>query len=198
MEQLQLMSEQVETVLRELCAAAKLEKGSLIVFGVSTSEVIGSRIGTAGTEQVAEALYRGIRKAAEEIGFSAAYQCCEHLNRALVIERSLLDRLNAEQVAAVPVAKAGGAMAAYAYRQLERPCLIETIQADAGIDIGETLIGMHLKRVAVPFRPSIRSIGQARVTAAYARPKLIGGLRAVYTLEEAAQQTDRSRGSEDC
>ncbi|MNM65657.1 hypothetical protein D3C81_771130 [compost metagenome] len=112
------------------------------------------------------------------------FQCCEHLNRALVLERELLERLRLTEVSAVPVPKAGGSMAAGAYRRLKEPCLAETIEAHAGIDIGETMIGMHLRRVAVPFRPSIRYVGEARVNAAWSRPKLIGGERAVYVLPQ--------------
>lgn len=178
------ISHQVEKVVRETAEAGQLGTGKLLVIGASTSEVIGRRIGTAGALDIAEAIFRGIEAVRSELGFWTAYQCCEHLNRALVIEREAMLAYRLEEVSAVPVPKAGGSMAAYAYRHMREPCLVETIQAHAGIDIGETLIGMHLRRVAVPFRPSIRSIGEARVTAAITRPKLIGGARAVYSLEE--------------
>ena len=114
-----------------------------------------------------------------------AAQCCEHLNRALVVERTVLERLRLTEVSAVPVPKAGGSMAAFAYKHLKDPCLVESIEAHGGIDIGETLIGMHLRRVAIPFRSTKRYVGKARVTAAWTRPKLIGGERAVYKLPEA-------------
>src|SRR5690606_9163932 len=117
------------------------------------------------------------------------YQCCEHLNRALVVERTAAERYGLEIVHAVPVPRAGGSMAAFAYKQLERPCLAESIQAHAGIDIGDTFIGMHLKRVAVPIRPSIATSGEARVTMAFTRPKLIGGARAVYEDSPEAGQS---------
>lgn len=173
----------VETVTRELVQAGNVRAGQIIVVGTSTSEVIGQRIGTSGTEQTAQQIFAGMSRVAREVGFFVAYQCCEHLNRALVVERELLSRYPLEEVSVIPVPKAGGSMAAYAYRHLSDPCVVETIQAHAGIDIGDTLIGMHLRKVAVPARPSIRQIGQAHVTMAYTRPKLIGGARAVYTLE---------------
>jgi uncharacterized protein (TIGR01440 family) len=112
------------------------------------------------------------------------WQCCEHLNRALVTERVVAEAQGWSEVSAIPVPKAGGSMASFAYRQLKEPCLVESVQVHAGIDIGETMIGMHLRPVAVPLRPSIRSIGQARVNMAMTRPRLIGGARAVYTLIE--------------
>jgi uncharacterized protein (TIGR01440 family) len=171
---------QVGTVVRELVKAAGIRAGQVIVFGVSTSEVLGQRIGTSGTEDVAAALYRGIEQVRRETGFAPAFQCCEHLNRALVVERETAERYGWEEVSVVPVPKAGGSMAAYAYKQFRRPCVVEEILAHAGVDIGDTLIGMHLRRVAVPVRPSLKEIGNAHVTMAFSRPKLIGGARAVY------------------
>ncbi|WP_028608314.1 TIGR01440 family protein [Paenibacillus harenae] len=174
---------QVETIVRELIEAGGLAAHQLLVIGVSTSEVLGKRIGTAGTLETAEQIYAGVEAVRREVGFIPVYQCCEHLNRALVVDRTAAERFGLELVSAVPVPKAGGSMAAYAYRQLESPCLAEAVQAHAGIDIGDTFIGMHLKRVAVPVRPSVRSIGEAHVTMAFTRPKLIGGVRAVYEME---------------
>ncbi|MOA29297.1 hypothetical protein D3C78_1503020 [compost metagenome] len=114
------------------------------------------------------------------------------MNRALVVERDVLGRLGLTEVAAVPVPKAGGSMAAVAYTHLSEPCLAENVQAHAGIDIGETMIGMHLQRVAVPFRPTRRYVGKARVNAAWTRPKLIGGERAVYALPQKDDQNQES------
>ncbi|PYI51234.1 TIGR01440 family protein [Paenibacillus flagellatus] len=177
----------VETALRELVEAGRIGRGHIVVVGTSTSEVIGQRIGTSGTEQVAERIFEAVSAVRRDVGFYPAFQCCEHLNRALVVERELL-RLDPrlEEVGVVPVRKAGGSMAAYAYRHLPDACVVESIAAHAGIDIGDTLIGMHLRRVAVPVRPSVRTIGRAHVTMAYTRPKLIGGARAVYSVEQAA------------
>ncbi|MEB3102527.1 TIGR01440 family protein [Ferviditalea candida] len=184
----------VETIGRELAEAGNLVKGQILVIGCSTSEIVGRHIGTSGTEEAAEQIFLAVESLRRELGIFTAFQCCEHLNRALVVEKELIRHYPLlEQVSAVPVPKAGGAMAAYAYRHMQDPCLVETIQAHAGIDIGETLIGMHLRRVAVPFRPSIRQIGLASVIAAYTRPKLIGGPRAVYTLEQ--QATEPQSGS---
>ncbi|MDP4096104.1 TIGR01440 family protein [Paenibacillus sp. P96] len=174
----------IATVLRELAEAADLKPGKLLVIGVSTSEVSGRRIGTSGALEVAERLLEGVREVQQEYGFDTAFQCCEHLNRSLVLERAVMERLGLREVAAVPVPKAGGSMAAAAFKSMKEPCLAETIEAHAGLDIGETLIGMHLRRVAVPFRPSLRYIGEARVNAAVTRPPLIGGERAVYRMEQ--------------
>lgn len=183
------LSEQTARIVRELAEASALGPGKVLVIGASTSEVVGRRIGTGGALETAQQLLQGIAEVQAEFGFAVAYQCCEHLNRALVMERGLLEELRLTEVAAVPIPGAGGSMASAAYRSMKEPCLAESIEAHAGVDIGETLIGMHLRRVAVPFRPSKRYIGDARVTAAYTRPKLIGGERAVYRLEQRDDST---------
>ncbi|NOU95028.1 TIGR01440 family protein [Paenibacillus sp. LMG 31456] len=189
-----------EQVLRELAQAGKLEAGQLVVIGTSTSEVLGHHIGTFGTEEVAAHLFAAVEAVRAEIGFYPVYQCCEHLNRALVIEREAMREYRLEQVAVVPVPRAGGSMASYAYKNLQQACVVESIQAHAGIDIGGTLIGMHLKPVAVPLRPSIRMIGHATVQMAYTRPKLIGGARAVYAsvAEDSKIHTDRASDIDTC
>ncbi|WP_413229881.1 TIGR01440 family protein [Halobacillus litoralis] len=155
-------------------------KPGLFVIGCSTSEVAGERIGTSGSESIAEVLFNELKRLADIRGVDLAFQCCEHLNRSIVVERSVLERSRLTEVSAVPVPKAGGSMASYAYQHLEDPVLVETIEASSGLDIGDTLIGMHLKRVAVPVRIHQKSIGQAHITAANTRPPLIGGARAVY------------------
>ncbi|MWV46561.1 TIGR01440 family protein [Paenibacillus sp. HJL G12] len=182
------LKEQVSVILRELAEAAALGPGKVVVVGTSTSEVAGRRIGTSGALEVANELLEGIDKVRGEYGFEVVFQCCEHLNRALVMERSLLESLGLTEVAAVPVPKAGGSMASAAYRSMKSPCLAEAIEADAGIDIGETLIGMHLRRVAVPYRTQLRYVGEARVNTAYTRPKLIGGERAVYRMDAQPEE----------
>lgn len=183
------IADQVEQILTELAEAGNLRPGSIVVIGASTSEVLGRRIGTAGSLSPAAQIYEGAARALKRLGLEAVWQCCEHLNRALAAERSLAERMGWTIVSAVPVPKAGGSMASYAYRQMRDPCLVESVQVHAGLDIGETMIGMHLRPVAVPFRPSVRWIGEARVNAAYTRPKLIGGARAVYELEQADAAT---------
>jgi uncharacterized protein (TIGR01440 family) len=180
------LTEQVSTIVEELIQAGKLQPGQLIVIGASTSEVIGEHIGKHGSIDVAEALFAGINTTRKKHGLAIAFQCCEHLNRALVVEREWLDKHpQFVEVSAIPVPKAGGSMAAYAFRHLDQPVLIESVQAHAAIDIGDTLIGMHLKSVAVPFRPSVRTLGSAHITTAYTRPKLVGGERAVYKADIA-------------
>lgn len=179
-----MILKQVIRVTEELLEAKPLDSRHLLVMGVSTSEVGGKRIGSAGNDEVAEAIQEGALQVQNRYGYHLAFQCCEHLNRALVVTRATMEQFRLTEVMAIPVPKAGGAMAAWAYRHLEEAVLVEEVSADAGIDIGDTLIGMHLKRVAVPVRPSLRNIGEAHVTLAASRPKLIGGARAVYVLEE--------------
>jgi uncharacterized protein (TIGR01440 family) len=179
MDQLAVCKQELKSLLSELQEQAQFKKGQLFIVGCSTSEVAGGRIGTSGTDETAAALYEVLLTFAEKTGVHLAFQCCEHLNRAVVIEREAVQRLGYEEVAAVPVRTAGGAMAAYAFRQ--KDCvLVEFVKADGGIDIGDTFIGMHLKHVAVPVRTSANSVGAAHVTMARTRPKLIGGPRAVY------------------
>jgi uncharacterized protein (TIGR01440 family) len=185
---LRQITKDVYAIAKEIYQTGGLRPGHVLVVGVSTSEVLGSRIGTAGTSDVAEALFTGLQRFRDETGCFVAYQCCEHLNRALVMEREAAERYGLEPVSVIPVPKAGGAMAAWAFRHLDDCVLVEEVRAHAGIDIGETLIGMHLRRVAVPFRPSLRTIGSARVNAAITRPKLIGGARAVYTLPQEGSE----------
>jgi uncharacterized protein (TIGR01440 family) len=174
------MKEDLKTALTHLLERKALGERHLLVVGVSTSEVLGIHIGKGGSKEVAAHLYEALEEIRVFNGFHLAIQCCEHLNRALVVERDTMERWGLTEVSAIPVANAGGAMAAYAYLSFKDPVLVESIQADAGIDIGDTFIGMHLKPVAVPVRSAIRSIGAAHVTMAITRPKLIGGERAVY------------------
>jgi len=180
-----LVAQEARSVVGEVVEAAGLGPGRLLVVGCSTSEVAGRRIGTAGSEEVAAAVVGVLLDAVARHGFALAVQCCEHLNRALVVEDATRRALGLEEVSAVPVRTAGGATAAAAYRAMPAPVLVEEVRADAGIDIGSTLIGMHLRPVAVPLRPARRTIGAAPVTAATTRPPLIGGVRAVYRQEGA-------------
>lgn len=174
------LQEQLRSILTEFKEKAALKKGQVFVVGCSTSEVIGERIGTAGTFDVAEMIYDELKTFADSVGVSLAFQCCEHLNRAIVLERETAERLRLDEVTVIPARSAGGAMATHAYRSFDDPVMVEFIKADAGIDIGDTFIGMQLKHVAVPVRVSQKSLGGAHVTLAKTRPKLIGGVRAVY------------------
>lgn len=168
--------------LDELLTQVNLKHQHLMVIGCSTSEILGQRIGTAGSTEVAQALWEIVQQKKKTYNIDIAVQCCEHLNRALVVERETLDKYRLREVAAVPVPQAGGAFAAYVYRQLQEPCLAENIKADFGIDIGETFISMHLRPVVVPLRLSVKKIGDAHLMAATTRPPLIGGERAQYSL----------------
>ncbi|KMY55672.1 MULTISPECIES: TIGR01440 family protein [Bacillaceae] len=178
--QLKEWEQQLGRLLQEFQQQARLRKGQTVVIGCSTSEIAGEKIGTAGTLEIAEMVYRQLQTFADEHGLHLAFQCCEHLNRALVVDREQIQQMQLEEVAVVPVRQAGGSMAAYAFNQKKDSAVVEFIKADAGIDIGDTFIGMHLKHVAVPLRTSVKEVGYAHVTMATTRPKLIGGARAVY------------------
>jgi uncharacterized protein (TIGR01440 family) len=177
---LQDWEKELELILQEFHGTVGLKSGQLLVVGCSTSEIIGERIGTAGSFDVAKMIFRQFGKLQEKTGIQLAFQCCEHLNRALVVERKTALERGFEEVSVVPVRKAGGAMATYAFDHLNDAVVVEFIKADAGVDIGQTFIGMHLKHVAVPVRVKQKTVGQAFVTLAKTRPKLIGGERAVY------------------
>lgn len=163
----------------ELADIARLKAGSIAVIGCSTSEVVGHNMGSWSVPEAGRAVYEGISSVFDERGIYIAAQCCEHLNRAIVTERGALPA-GAETVNAVPQPKAGGSFAAACYRAFREPVVVENIQADAGMDIGGTLIGMHLKRVAVPVKLSRKTIGEAILICARTRPKYIGGERTVY------------------
>ncbi|MBE6878998.1 MAG: TIGR01440 family protein [Ruminococcaceae bacterium] len=167
--------------MEEFGEKANIKSGEILVVGCSTSEIIGSKIGTNSSPDTAETVFKAIYSYAKEKGIYLAVQCCEHLNRAIVVERKAVPF--AEIVNVVPQPKAGGSFATQAYAHFEDPVVVEEIKADAGIDIGLTLIGMHLKKVAVPVRLENKNIGEALVVAARTRPKFIGGIRAAYDQE---------------
>ena len=171
---------QARTVLTELLEQARLKPGSLLVVGCSSSEMVGQRIGKGSSMEAAQAAFQGIYPVLRERGIDLAVQCCEHLNRALILERAAAEKRGYEIVNVVPQPKAVGSFAVTAWNAFSDPVAVETIAADAGIDIGGTLIGMHLRRVAVPVRTSLGKIGEAIVLCARTRPKYIGGPRAVY------------------
>ena len=162
----------------ELCEKAGLKTGQTVVVGCSSSEIAGHRIGTYSKVDIGTAVFTELQSVFSERSIYLAAQCCEHLNRAIIAERAVASRYNI--VNAVPVPEAGGAFATAAYNGFTDPVALEEIQADAGIDIGGTLIGMHLKRVAVPLRLDNKFIGKASVIAARTRPPLVGGSRAIY------------------
>ncbi len=170
--------EQARLTIAEIVEKASLKPGNILVIGCSTSEIVGSGIGTNSAPEVASEVFDALYDYAKEKQIYLAVQCCEHLNRAIVIEKEALP--HAEEVNAIPQPKAGGSMAAKAYSSFTSPIVVEEIKADAGLDIGLTLIGMHLKRVAVPVRLQNNKIGEALVTAARTRPKFIGGERTIY------------------
>lgn len=170
---------EAEAALAELLQIAGTRPEEIVVVGGSTSEVLGEHIGKAPTLSVGHELMAGLLRAGSA-GPMLAIQCCEHLNRALVVSRTTMRRQHLREVSAYPIPGAGGALACAAMELLPDAVLVETVEAYAGLDIGLTLIGMHLRPVAVPLRLTQRFVGKALVTAARSRPKLVGGRRAVY------------------
>lgn len=171
---------QARQAAAELLEEAKLKEGDLFVVGCSSSEVAGGRIGHASSLETAQAVFRGIYPVLRERGIYLAAQCCEHLNRALIVERACAEKYGYEPVSVRPQPKAGGSFATTAWESFDRPAAVEHIRAHAGLDIGGTLIGMHLRDVAVPVRLSLDHVGRAILLCARTRPKFIGGSRACY------------------
>ena len=174
------IKEQARAAMQELLELAAPKPGSFVVVGCSSSEIMGARIGKGSTPEAAEAVVDAIYPLIEEHGLYLAAQCCEHLNRALIVEREAAEKFGYEPVCVIPQPKAGGSFATAVWKLMKDPVPVEHVRASAGLDIGCTLIGMHLKEVAVPLRLSVKHIGEASVSAARTRPKLIGGVRAVY------------------
>ena len=178
--------EQIEqdaaAVISEVAEKAALKEGQLFIIGCSSSETIGEHMGTASSKDAAETIYKVISKALEERGVSMAVQCCEHLNRAVVVERETMLKYGFEEVNVIPQPHAGGAFAVEAYKNFKDPVVVESIEAkaDAGIDIGGVMIGMHIHPVVIPLRLEHKNIGKAIIVGARRRPKYVGGVRAVY------------------
>lgn len=171
--------EQAKTAASELVETARLKKGDILIVGCSSSEVVGLHIGKGSDINAAGAIYEGLQEVLRPKGIWLAAQCCEHLNRAVIVEKAAL-LPGTEIVNVVPQPHAGGSFAMTVYQNADCPVAVEEIKADAGMDIGRTLIGMHLKKVAVPVRLSLDKIGEAVLICARTRPKFIGGSRAVY------------------
>ena len=184
MEVLKKLEQESYDAACEVLEMSNLKSGNLLVVGCSTSEVIGGRIGTNSSPETAQAVFSGIYRAAKESGVYLAAQCCEHLNRALILENDAAVKYGYEEVNVVPQPKAGGSFATAAYHAFTAPVVVEHIKAHAGMDIGDTFIGMHLKDVAVPIRIQAKTIGEAHLTCARTRPKFIGGIRAIYDEEK--------------
>lgn len=174
------MEKVIDKAVACLCENGHLQAGDMIVLGCSTSEVMGGMIGKQSAPEVGELLAKAFLSACNSRGLEAAFQCCEHLNRGLVMERAVLKKRGLTQVKAVPKPKAGGSVAAAAWLLLNEPALALSVQAEAAIDIGDTLVGMHIRPVAVPVRMDEKRVGQANLVMAYARLPLIGGERAQY------------------
>ena len=175
-----ILAKEALSALDELLERAHLKEGQILVVGCSSSEIVGGVLGHASNPEAAKEVFDAIYAHLCERGIFLAAQCCEHLNRALVVEEACAEKYGLEPVTVVPKPKAGGSFASAAYRSFRHPVALEHICADAGLDIGGTLIGMHLRKVAVPVRLAQDHIGSAMVLAARTRPKFIGGERAVY------------------
>lgn len=171
---------QAKIAVTELVEAARLNEGDILVVGCSSSEIGGHRIGSESSVEIANAVFGAIYAVVKEKKLYLAAQCCEHLNRAIIIEKEAAIKNRIEIVNVVPQPKAGGSFATAAYAAFEHPVAVEEVSAQAGMDIGDTLIGMHLARVAVPVRLSVKQIGEANLVCARTRPKFIGGERAHY------------------
>lgn len=179
------IAEQAGRAVSELLEAARLNPGDILVVGCSSSEICGKRIGSASSEETADAVFGAVYPVLRGRGIYLAAQCCEHLNRAIILERAAAEKYDLPVVNAVPQPKAGGSFATAAYRAFEHPVAVENVRAHAGMDIGDTLIGMHLRPVAIPVRLSVKRIGEANLVCARTRPKYIGGERAHYDPELA-------------
>ncbi len=174
------IAEQAGTAVRELLKVARLKPGDIFVVGCSSSEVGGHKIGSFSNTEVADAIFGAVYPVLKKQGIYLAAQCCEHLNRALILERAAAESHRIPVVNVMPQPKAGGSFATAAWHGFDDPVAVEELAAQAGIDIGDTLIGMHLQPVAVPVRVSIRKVGEANLVCARTRPKFIGGQRAHY------------------
>lgn len=183
MTQTETIKKQGYSLTKELIEKSQIKKGQILVVGCSTSEVAGQNIGSYSSPELADALFAGIYEAVKEKGIYLAAQCCEHLNRALILEEEAAVKYGYETVNVMPQPKAGGSFATAAYKNFLVPVAVEHIKAHAGMDIGDTLIGMHLKDVAVPLRLSSDKIGEAHLVCARTRARFIGGERAIYNTE---------------
>ena len=176
------ITQQTRNVVTELLEQANMRPGSLLVIGCSSSEIVGKQIGKGSSLEAAQAVFAGVYPILQEHGIRLAVQCCEHLNRELIMEREAAEHRGYERVNVVPQPHAGGSFAVTAWNHFQDPVAVEAVRADAGMDIGGTLIGMHLKAVAVPVRTNEKQIGEAIVLCARTRPKFTGGPRAVYQI----------------
>ena len=177
---LETIKKQAAEAAAELIEKAGLKAGDVVVVGCSSSEATGNKIGSNSSLEAAQAIFGGLYPVFKEKGIYVAAQCCEHLNRALIIERELADKKGWDEVNVIPQPKAGGSFATTAYKEFNDAVAVEKIKADAGMDIGDTLIGMHIKDVCVPLRLDVKKIGEAHLVCARRRPKFVGGVRAVY------------------
>lgn len=177
---LEQLKKDTRLILCDALDKANLRQGQILVLGLSSSEVAGGQIGKASSIEIGEVIVKTLLDELTSREIFLAVQGCEHLNRALVVERELADKKELEIVNVLPSLHAGGAGQLAAFKYFKDPVEVEFITAQAGLDIGDTSVGMHVKHVQVPIRPALRELGGAHVTALASRPKLIGGSRARY------------------
>ncbi|MBZ6527417.1 TIGR01440 family protein [Aerococcaceae bacterium DSM 111021] len=174
------LKQDLKTIVQDVLDVALLQKGDTFVLGCSSSEVVGGMIGKNTSEDVGDLIVSTMKELLDQEQINLAVQGCEHLNRSLVVERAYAKSAGLDEVFVIPALNAGGAATVAAFKYFEEPVVVEHIVAQAGLDIGDTAIGMHVKYVQVPVRPSIKELGSAHVTALRSRPKYIGGPRAQY------------------
>lgn len=174
------LQQDLSSVLLDLIDKTNLKKGDFFILGGSSSEVIGESIGQATNEEIGDLIVSTCLTILNPLGIHLAVQGCEHINRALTIERAASQQQPFDLVSVVPRPHAGGALATAAYQLMNDPVEIEHLIAKAGLDIGDTHIGMHVKHVQIPIRPLLKELGCAHLSALGTRPKLIGGERAQY------------------
>ena len=184
------ITRQAAEAVDRLLASAIYRPGDILVIGCSTSEINGQRIGSASSEETAKAVMDAILPKAEAAGLYLAVQGCEHINRSLCTSRACMERYGLQEVWVRPWLHAGGAFATEAYNRIPDRVMVEDVcgKAALGIDIGGTLIGMHLRPVVVPVHTDLRNIGEATLVLAKTRPKYVGGPRAQYNSDAEAHK----------
>lgn len=177
---LEQIAGEIRQAVADMAAEGRLRRGGIFVLGCSTSEIAGARIGSSSSQAIGDTVIDTLLEVLAPWEMTLAVGCCEHLNRSLVVPRALIDRCGLEEVTVRPALHAGGACGVAYYARLEEPAMVASLAAHAGMDIGHTMIGMHMRAVAVPFRPSVKSVGMAPLVMAYTRPRYVGGPRAEY------------------
>lgn len=182
------LARETQAITRDILEKSAIVTGQVFVLGLSSSEVAGGLIGKNSNAEIGRIIVQAVLEETKKRGLYLAVQGCEHVNRALVVEKEYAERKDLEIVNVLPSLHAGGSGQVAAFELMSDPVEVEEIVAHAGLDIGDTAIGMHVKRVQVPLVPFQRELGGAHVTALASRPKLIGGARAHYQADQIRKQ----------